>query len=351
MSDQKTKTDDKPLETAAPAKTAVKIKQGHTPTAILPTDIEGLWRFAQALSKSTMIPESYLKGRGGSNLQPDAVCGNVFAAIQTGAEIGLSPMQAIQSIAMINQRPCLWGDGLIGVVRGSGKCKWIKETVTGEAGAMVAHCETERVGGEVVMRSFSWADANKAGLITKGGDLYKKYPARMLAMRARGFCLRDTYADVLKGISSADEMMDAIDLAQNSDGSFGTPTPPPPTREGVKAQMAEPEPEEMEPARMPEDEQSEAPDTPEPEQDEPAPGAEITAPQTGAIEFDDSGDLIGPCSQLSAAMAGAGTTDALDLLWELNTGLIQTIAVSTPEMYDGLVDAYENAKEGLAARD
>jgi len=47
------------------------------------------------------------------------------------------------------------------------------------------------------------------------------YPLRMLQMRARAYALRDAFADVMKGISVAEEMQDAVYVDQ----SMATPSP------------------------------------------------------------------------------------------------------------------------------
>ena len=120
----------------------------------------------------------------------------------------------------------IWGDALIAVVRSHPKCLYVKEGIDGEGDNMVAWCETHREGEEEPTRTtFSVQDAIRAGLwqtearvTSKGrnGGTYEKdndspwwkYPKRMLQMRARSWCLRDVYADVLKGIQVREEVMD-----------------------------------------------------------------------------------------------------------------------------------------------
>ena len=71
----------------------------------------------------------------------------------------------------------------------------------------IAFCRAQRApGGKLVERSFSVADAKKAGLWSKSGP-WTQYPRRMLQMRARSFALRDVFADVLKGTYSHEEMV------------------------------------------------------------------------------------------------------------------------------------------------
>ena len=67
-------------------------------------------------------------------------------------------------------------------------------------------------------REFSAHDAETAGLWTKPKPSpWFHYPKVMLKHRARGFCLRDLFPDVLKGLSLAEEMQDYPDLKQIND--------------------------------------------------------------------------------------------------------------------------------------
>ena len=129
-------------------------------------------------------------------------------AIQHGAEIGLSPMQSLQSIAVINGRPSIWGDAALAVCMASPLCEWVRETLDGEGDKMVATCTAQRRGYPAPsVKTFSVADAKQAGLWGKSGP-WSQYPKRMLQLRARSFTLRDAYPDVLKGLVCAEESGD-----------------------------------------------------------------------------------------------------------------------------------------------
>lgn len=187
---------------------------GGAISAIVPQSIEEAFRLAEAIHMSGMAPSGF------DNPQ------KVMIAMLAGLEIGMPPMASVQSVAVINNRPCIWGDALIGVVRKSPLCLYVTEWIEGEGDEMIAHCETHRKGEpRPVKMSFSVADAKKAGLwqtearITKksrdGGTYQKdndspwyKYPKRMLQMRARAWCLRDVYADVTKGMQVREEVED-----------------------------------------------------------------------------------------------------------------------------------------------
>ena len=154
-------------------------------------------QFASMVAKSDFAPKDF-KGKPESCL----------LAIQHGSEVGLSPMQSLQSIAVINGRPTIWGDAALALVMSSPVCEYVRETVDGDGDSMVATCEAKRRGYDkpTVVR-FSVADAKKAGLWGKQGP-WASYCRRMLQMRARGFALRDTFPDILRGLVTAEEAQD-----------------------------------------------------------------------------------------------------------------------------------------------
>lgn len=168
------------------------------PFTIAPANLTEAMEFSRMIANSSFCP-SQMKGKPG----------DVILALQMGAEIGLSPMQAIQNISVINGRPCLWGDGLIAVAMSSPNYVSHREWEEGslQDGTLIAYCGVTRKNAEEHIRSFSIEEAKKAGLWGKAGP-WTNYPARMLQMRARGFAIRDKFADSLRGIQSAEEVSD-----------------------------------------------------------------------------------------------------------------------------------------------
>jgi len=159
-----------------------------------------------------------------------------MVAIMHGLEVGMTPMAALQSIAVVNGRPTIWGDGAIGLVRGSGKCEWIKEQIDGEGDKMVAVCKVKRKGEEdPVIGRFSVDDAKKASLWGKSGP-WQQYPKRMLAMRARAFALRDGFADILRGLGIAEEIQDTPATIKDVTPQRTPRKPPVPPTEQIEEQ-------------------------------------------------------------------------------------------------------------------
>ncbi|KXV66610.1 recombinase family protein [Gluconobacter oxydans] len=174
---------------------AVTTTQGHAP-AIQISSFNELMRFAEIAAGSGMVPKEYVG-------KPAAI----LIAVQMGSELGLAPMQSMQNIAVINGRPSIWGDALLGLVKASPVCDDVVETMEGEGDRMTAICVAKRKGKSPVEARFSVQDAKDAGLWSKPGP-WKQYPKRMLQMRARGFALRDAFPDVLRGLITAEEAAD-----------------------------------------------------------------------------------------------------------------------------------------------
>lgn len=207
------------------------LNSGGAIAPIVPQNIEQVFRLARAIKVANFAPKSYKTEE------------EVAVAIMHGLEVGLTPMAALQSIAVINGTPTIWGDGALALVRASGVLVNFKEWMDGET----AYCQAQRRDqAEPITRSFSVADAKTAKLWGKRGrdgqdTPWITYPARMLAMRARSWCLRDGFADVLRGLKMREEVMDYAEQAKDvtpapakieaKGNGFRLPTPPAPEPE------------------------------------------------------------------------------------------------------------------------
>lgn len=164
--------------------------------SLAPRTIQEALDFSSYLAKSELIPKDYQN-------KPH----NIFVAVQYGMELGLQPLQALQSIAVINGRPSMWGDAVLAVVIGHPMYEWHREVIEGEGDNRVGVFTIKRRNQEEHVTRFSVADARKAGLWGKAGP-WTQYADRMLKLRARGFALRDKFPDALKGIISREEAED-----------------------------------------------------------------------------------------------------------------------------------------------
>lgn len=165
------------------------------PTAfsLTPTNLGEALKFSEMIANSDIVPKDF-KGKAG----------NVLVAIQMGQEIGLQPMQALQNIAVINGRPCVWGDSLPALAKRHRHYEYMAETW--DETAKVATCKIKRKNEPEHVVTFSWEDAVRAGLSNR--DTYKNYPQRMLQMRARSWAVRDVFPDAFRGLYVAEEAHD-----------------------------------------------------------------------------------------------------------------------------------------------
>lgn len=212
-------------ESTAVAKTSVS--SGGQIAAFVPQSLDEAWRLAGALAGSGMTPKAYGNDQN-----------KVMVGIMAGAELGLTPFAALQSIAVIGNNPAVWGDGLLALVEASGKMADIHETDDGNE----ATCRVERIGRKTpIVRTFSMDDAKKAGLAGKSGP-WSQYPKRMRQMRARAFALRDGFSDVIRGMKTVEEVRDYVSI----DGGQISNAKPITTAALIEQAIAEPVEEQAE---------------------------------------------------------------------------------------------------------
>jgi len=163
-----------------------------------PSNFDHYFRIARMMSASEMVPKAYKD-------KPQ----DVLIAMEMGSALGLAPLQAIQNIAVINGKPCLYGDGMLAVCSGRPDFENItEEPIIDDKGKTIGYkCTVQRRGRSPITQSFTIEQAQAAGLWGKVGP-WKQYPDRMLQMRARGFALRDSFADALGGVRMAEEVQD-----------------------------------------------------------------------------------------------------------------------------------------------
>lgn len=188
-----------------------------------PTTIGQTRRLAEVILAGGMMP----RGWALPNDSAQAVLAKATIALAFAYRLRRDWTWALGAVAVVNNRPCLYGDALPDLIWASGKCAVIDETWEGLSGDgmagpnTVAVCRAKRSdnGAEKVYR-FSVKDAQNADLFGKSGP-WRSYPKRMLQMRARAFCLRDLFADVLSGAGVAEEQQDTEEASRNAANAEG----------------------------------------------------------------------------------------------------------------------------------
>jgi hypothetical protein len=190
------------LVTTDPARQA-RLRELRVGTAFVPSTFGEAMEYAAILASCSLLPKNCTR--------EDALIRILF-----GVELGFSVPQALQNVAVINGKAQVYGDTPLALVFAKRRLElehfsegWEAETRKG-----LAWCEVQRAGRELVRREFSiqdaeetqvWADGKLVPLISKGVWRGKAYQRRMCKFKARNEALRDTFPDVLLGITSEED--------------------------------------------------------------------------------------------------------------------------------------------------
>lgn len=177
-----------------------------------PQSFEQALTFSQYLADSEMVPKQF-RGKPGDCL----------VAMQWGNEVNLKPLQALQSIAVINGKPGIYGDAGKAILLSHG-CIIEEDDMAVVERNGFARCRITRPGRPPVERTFSVEDAQRAGLWGKDGP-WRSYPSRQMAWRAFWFAARDAAADLLRGLAGVEEI---ADVPEKNMGAADVVTPPTP---------------------------------------------------------------------------------------------------------------------------
>lgn len=169
------------------------------------------------IAPSTIIPTAY---RGNP--------ANAFVAAETGAALGLEPLQALASIAVINGRATLSSDLMAAVIRRAGHTLRIVENSPESVTATLIRSDDKTFKFEV---TWDKNKAMKAGLWGQRGP-WSQYPAQMLRARAITEVARQGASEVLMGMIYSPEDFNATitDTGEviESQIANNTPTKPAP---------------------------------------------------------------------------------------------------------------------------
>jgi len=153
--------------------------------AIVPRTIDEVARLAKMAAESGLAKTTSPQAAG--------------MLICAGLEIGLTPMQALLGMHMVEGRPTLAADTIVAlVVRRTDVCEYWRPI---ESTAERHTIETKRRGPEFqpVRRTWTMDDAKRAGLA--GKVIWQRYPADMLRHRCATALAREVFPDVIAGMA------------------------------------------------------------------------------------------------------------------------------------------------------
>ena len=147
------------------------------------------------------LPErvNYIERIAPSSILPTAYRGNAanaFVAAETGAALGLEPLQALASIAVINGRAALSSDLMAAVIRRAGHTLRIVENSPESVTATLIRADDKTFKFEV---TWDKDKTTKAGLWGQRGP-WSQYPTQMLRARAITEVARQGASEALMGM-------------------------------------------------------------------------------------------------------------------------------------------------------
>lgn len=176
---------------------------------IVPRNVEEAARMAQAVIAGKLAPSSY-----------DNDPGKILLGIMSALEAGLPPLYGLRQIAIINNRPVIWGDAAMALVQSKNLIDEYHEEQIGTAPTTTDLTKwPDDYGWRVTIKrkgqkgayvgEFTVGMAKRAKLWLNPKKVpWMEHPDRMLKIRARAFPLRDGFADALAGLAIREEVED-----------------------------------------------------------------------------------------------------------------------------------------------
>lgn len=161
-----------------------------------PASFVELEKWADKIWNAGIIPESITKKE------------HVFIIIATGRELGMSMMQSLRWIFIVNGRVGLFTAAMVAMVQQSPICEYFETTESTNESCTV-RCKRRNAKNERVV-TFTKEDAIRAGLWSDPKKLstWGKYPRRMLLWRAQSEAAMTEFADVANGLATIEVLRD-----------------------------------------------------------------------------------------------------------------------------------------------
>lgn len=159
-------------------------------TPFQPQGLEQAMKLAEVLARSGLLPDAL------RNKPSD-----VLVTLITGHELGLSPMQSVRGLHVVQGRAVMSADLTVALVmRRRDVCEWFRLVKSDDK---AAEYQTKRVGSEPVTMRYTIEQASQAGLT--GKQNWKTHTAAMLRARCSAALARAVYPDLVLGVYDPDE--------------------------------------------------------------------------------------------------------------------------------------------------
>lgn len=155
--------------------------------------------YVQRIAAACIVPDAY---RGNA--------ANAFVAAETGVALGLEPLQALQSIAVIKGKATLSSDLMAAVIRGAGHK--LRVTENGPESVTVTLIRRDDPDFKYTV-TWDREKATRAGLWGQKGP-WSQYPTQMLRARAISEVARQGASETLMGMIYTPEDFNTGDIVE-----------------------------------------------------------------------------------------------------------------------------------------
>jgi hypothetical protein len=170
-------------------------------------NFENAQRMANALSKSSLVPEAY------RNNIP-----NVLIAMELATRIGASVFAVMQNLDVIHGRPSWRATFLIATVNACGRFtplrfRWVGTENKDDWGC-IAVAKDRESGEECVGPTVTLGMAKAEGWLSKNGSKWKTIPSLMFHYRSAAFWTRVYAPELSLGMHTGDELEDVFNTSR-----------------------------------------------------------------------------------------------------------------------------------------
>lgn len=193
--------------------TVARVKEQERPNPFLVRSWDDMVAWAERWARSPLCPAGY-------RTKPD----DIIIAVETGRELGLTEIQSLKSIIVVNGRASLTGEAVMALCKGRkdamGRSLVVDhiERLEGDPNSddYTATCIVHRRGYPTPLESrYSKADARRADHLRK--ETYVKYLGDMLLWKVRHRAFHAAFPDILMGFGTAE-----LDRAEEDDRPLWT---------------------------------------------------------------------------------------------------------------------------------
>lgn len=172
-------------------------------------NIERAWKFADVLSRSKIIPDTF-QGNPAS----------VLIALDMSNRMRRNPLEVMQAMHVIHGKPSFASNFLISLINSCGYYEPLRFRLTGDGDsrACVAWTVDKRTGEKMEGPAISIHMAKSEGWYDRNGSKWKTMPEVMLCYRAASFFSRIYCPDLTGGFHSQEEAMDIVESERPNTG-------------------------------------------------------------------------------------------------------------------------------------